>query len=122
MADPSRSSRPVGPLALLALGINGIVGVGIFFIPADLARLAPGGASVLLFAATAVALLPVAFTFAALGTRFTEDGGPVVYARAAFGQRAAFVVGWVAYVSAISSSSAVMVGLVTASASGLGLA
>jgi basic amino acid/polyamine antiporter, APA family len=122
MADPERSSRPVGPLALLALGINGIVGVGIFFIPADLARQAPGRASVLVFAATAVALLPVAFMFAVLGTRFTEDGGPVVYARAAFGEKASFVVGWIAYVSAISSASAVMVGLVSASAPGLGLA
>jgi amino acid transporter len=122
MADPERSSRPVGPVALLALGINGIVGVGIFFVPADVARQAPGSASVLVFAATAVVLLPVALTFAALGTRFSEDGGPVVYARAAFGERASFAVGWIAYVSALSSSSAVMVGLISAAGPGLGLA
>jgi amino acid transporter len=115
------SSRPVGGLALLALGINGIVGVGIFFVPADVARQAPGWGSVFVFAATALVLLPVAFTFAALGTRFHEDGGPVVYARAAIGERAAFAVGWVAYVSAISSSSAVMVGLISAAGPALGL-
>jgi basic amino acid/polyamine antiporter, APA family len=121
MADRDPTSRPVGPWALLALGINGIVGVGIFFLPADVARQAPGWASVLVFAATAIALLPVALTFAALGTRFTEDGGPVVFARAAFGERASFAVGWVAYVSAISSASAVMVGLVSAVGPGMGI-
>jgi amino acid transporter len=121
MAERDPASRPVGPLALLALGINGIVGVGIFFLPADVARQAPGWASVFVFAATAIALLPVALTFAALGTRFTEDGGPVVFARAAFGERASFAVGWIAYVSAISSSSAVMVGLVSAAGPGMGI-
>src|SRR6185503_16001833 len=121
MTTPEPASRPVGGLALLALGINGIVGVGIFFVPADVAREAPGWGSVALFAATAVVLLPVALTFAALGTRFHEDGGPVVYARAALGERAAFAVGWIAYVSAVSSSSAVMVGLISAAGPALGL-
>ena len=103
--------RPVGFLPLLALGINGIVGVGIFFVPADLAERAPGYASVAVFALTALALAPVALTFAVLGSRFDVDGGPVVFARAAFGAWPGFVVGWIAYVSAIASVSAVMSGL-----------
>src|SRR6185436_12018704 len=123
MAAPSPPSerRPVGPLALLALGVNGIVGVGIFFAPADIAQRAPGGASVLVFVLTALALVPVALAFAVLGSRFGEDGGPVVFARAAFGEAPAFLVGWIAYVSAIASSSAVNVGLATALAPQLGL-
>jgi amino acid transporter len=103
--------RPVGPISLLALGVNGIVGVGIFFVPADLARRAPGMGSVLVFAATALALLPVALSFAALGRRYHADGGPVVYARAAFGELASFLVGWVTYVSGIASAAAVTAGL-----------
>ena len=91
---PERSSRPVGAFALLALGVNGIVGVGIFFRPSTLAQQAPGLGGVLVFAGTALALLPVALTFAALGRRFDVDGGPVVYARAAFGEFVAFVVGY----------------------------
>src|SRR5439155_17459642 len=57
--------RPVGSASLLALGVNGIVGVGIFFVPADLARRAPGMGSVAVFAATGLALAPVAFPRAA---------------------------------------------------------
>jgi amino acid transporter len=104
-------SRPVGLVSLLALGVNGIVGVGIFFVPADLARRAPGMGSVVVFAATAIALSPVACCYAVLGRRYHTDGGPVVYARAAFGGFASFLVGWVTYVSAVASAAAVTSGL-----------
>ena len=70
-------TRPVGPVSLLALGVNGIVGVGIFFVPADLARRAPGMGSLAVFAATAAALSPVALCYAVLGRRYDTDGGPV---------------------------------------------
>ncbi len=121
MTASSERARPVGVLQLLALGVNGIVGVGIFFIPATVAASAPGWGAVAVFALTGLALLPAAFTFATLGRRFDEDGGPVVFARAAFGDRASFLVGWVAYVSALFSASAVVVGLTRASLPGLGI-
>lgn len=113
-ASDARAGRPLGGLALLALGVNGIVGVGIFFVPADVARAAPGGASVVVLALTALGLFPVALCFAALGARFDEDGGPVVYARAAFGSTWGFMVGWITYVSAVASTSAIAYGLASA--------
>jgi amino acid transporter len=117
--DPAR--RPVSALQLLALGLNGIVGVGIFFVPAAVAASAPGLGGVLVFVATGLCLLPAALTFATLGRRFDEDGGPVVFARAAFGDRVSFLVGWVAYVSALFSTAAVTVGLTRATLPALGL-
>jgi amino acid transporter len=115
------NSRPVGPLQLLALGVNGVVGVGIFFVPASAAARAPGLGAVAVFALTGLALVPAALTFATLGRRFDEDGGPVVFARAAFGERVAFLVGWVAYVSALFSTAAVTVGLTRATLPALGI-
>ena len=117
---PARA-RPVGPLQLLALGVNGIVGVGIFTAPASVAQLAAGRAAILAFLLTGLSLVPVALAFATLGRLFDEDGGPVVFARAAFGDLASFLVGWVAYVSALLSTSAVMVGLTVLVAPSLGL-
>jgi amino acid transporter len=115
MTSPARdAARPVGTLQLLALGINGIVGVGIFFVPASVAASAPGLGAVAVFALTGLALLPAAVTFATLGRRFDEDGGPVVFARAAFGDRVSFLVGWIAYVSALFSTAAVTSGLTRA--------
>lgn len=113
-------SRPVGPLQLVALGLNGIVGVGIFFLPASAAASAPGLGAVAVFALVGIALLPAALSFATLGSRFDEDGGPVVFARAAFGEHVAFLVGWVAYASALFSTAAVTSGLTRATLAGLG--
>ena len=76
----------------------------------------------LVFAGVALALAPVALAFATLGARFDEDGGPVVFARAAFGAFPAFVVGWIAYLSAIASCASVIVGLATFSGPAIGLA
>ncbi|WP_328285538.1 APC family permease [Myxococcus sp. NMCA1] len=111
----------MGPFQLLALGVNGIVGVGIFFAPAEVAALAPGASAIAAFALTGLALIPVALAFAVLGRRFDADGGPVLFARAAFGERASFLVGWVAYVSAFLSTAAVVAGLSHAVAPSLGL-
>jgi amino acid transporter len=80
-------------------------------VPSALARQAPGAGSVLVLAATALALMPVALAFAALGRRFDEDGGPVVFARAAFGETTSFLVGWVTFLSGLASTAAVTTGL-----------
>jgi amino acid transporter len=104
----SSTDRALGFWSLWALGINGIVGVGIFFVPARVAELVPGVQGSVVYALTALCLLPVAVTYALLGGRFAEDGGPYVWARAAFGQMVGFAVGWVAYVSALFSTAAVV--------------
>jgi amino acid transporter len=103
--------RALGVWSLLALGVNGIVGVGIFFTPNLVASFVPGTQGVWAYALTLLALLPVAVTYARLGARFDRDGGPYVWACAAFGPGAGFVVGFAAYASAVLSTSAVLAGL-----------
>jgi len=117
----SNSRTPLGLASLLALGINGIVGVGIFFVPAEVATHVPGLAGLGVYALTALGLVPIAVVYATLGGRFPEDGGPFVWARAAFGPLTAFCVGWVAFASALFSTSAVTTGLCRAAAPTLGL-
>lgn len=115
------TERPLGFAALLALGLNGVIGVGIFFAPAEVARYAPGLRGLFAYAATALCLLPVALVVARLGALFPRDGGPYVWANASFGPRVAFGVGWVAFVSAVLSTSAVFAGLIEHAAPGLGV-
>lgn len=104
-------TRVLGFWSLLTLGINGIVGVGIFFAPSELFALVPGPASSLAFVLTGLLLLPVAWIYGRLGSAFAEDGGPYVWAREALGERFAFGVGVIAYASALLSTSAVVSGL-----------
>src|SRR5262245_23072786 len=103
---------PLGFASLLALGINGIVGVGIFFAPREVATAVPGWHGVAVYFVVALLLLPVGLVYARLGRAFPSDGGPYLYAREAFGGNTAFAVGFTTYVSALFSTSAVVVGLV----------
>jgi amino acid transporter len=41
----------------------------------------------------------VALCFAEVGSRFTQTGGPYLYARVAFGPTVGFIVGWVTWVT-----------------------
>lgn len=104
-------ARPIGPLSLVALGVNGIVGVGIFFAPASVAAELPGFWGVAAYLGTALLMLPIALGYAALGKRYSVDGGPYVWADAAFGPHVGFSVGWITYASSIFSMAAVALGL-----------
>jgi basic amino acid/polyamine antiporter, APA family len=116
-----RVGSTLGFLSLLLLGINGIVGVGIFLVPSRLAELVPGTPGIAVYAVTALLLTPVAIVYATLGGRFSEDGGPYVWARAAFGSTVGFFVGFMMWVSALLSLSAVLLGFSLYAGAQLGL-
>ena len=115
------ASPPLGFVSLLALGINGVVGVGIFFAPREVASAVPGWNGVVVYLCVALLLLPTALVFARLGRAFPVDGGPYLYAREAFGGTAAFAVGFTTYVSALFSTSTVLVGLVENAGAAIGV-
>jgi amino acid transporter len=108
VAEPSapRLVRAVGLLGLVAIAVNGVVGAGIFVLPASVARLAgPASASAYVVAAAVMAL--VVLCFAEAGSMFGETGGPYVYARAAFGPIAGFLVGWMFFLTRWAAAAAV---------------
>lgn len=77
----------------IALYVGAVLGPGVLFIPAVAAREA-GPASVLAWAGLLALSIPLAATFAALGTRQPEAGGTAAYVRRAFGRRAGAATGW----------------------------
>jgi amino acid transporter len=66
-----------------------------------------GAASPLVFVLLAIGLLPVALCFAEASSYGDRTGGPYVYARDAFGPGVGYAVGWMCFVNAIFSFSAV---------------
>jgi amino acid transporter len=100
--------RQLGLFSVIALGVNTIVGSGIFRLPAELAGLL-GPASIAAFAACALLLVAVALSFAEVGGMFSEQGGAYLYAREAFGPGAGFVVGWTAWVATVFTLATVSV-------------
>ncbi|GAB3851509.1 APC family permease [Dactylosporangium cerinum] len=81
-----------------ALSIGAVLGTGVIALPALAAQTA-GPASLVAWAALIALSVPLAATFAALGARFPDSGGVATYARKAFGERAAAVVGWCFYLA-----------------------
>lgn len=77
----------------VALYVCAILGAGVLVLPGQAASLA-GPASLLAWGFSAVMGLPLAFTFAALASRFPDAGGAATYAARAFGAPAGGVAGW----------------------------
>ncbi len=95
---------------ILCLGVNAIVGSGIFLLPGRLSGEA-GPSSILLFLICGLMLIPIGLCFAEAGSHVDRNGGPYNYAREAFGDTAGFSLGWIAVVTSILSYAAVANGL-----------
>ncbi|MGH8962875.1 MAG: amino acid permease [Jatrophihabitantaceae bacterium] len=81
-----------------ALTAAAVLGTGVISLPAISAAIA-GPSSVIAWLLLVLLSVPLAATFAALGTRHPDSGGVSTYVRLAFGRRAATVVGWCFYFS-----------------------
>ena len=71
-----RLQRVLGTPAVLLIGINAVVGGGIFLLPGQLAAEA-GAASVLAFLVAGALVMLVGLSYAEVGTMFDRTGGPV---------------------------------------------
>lgn len=91
--------RPLGSRHVAAVAIGAMVGVGIFFTPATLARAVPSATWVLgLWLFGGLASVAAALVFADLGARWPRAGGLYVFLREGFGGRVgdalSFLYGW----------------------------
>ena len=87
--------RRFGVWAALAMIVAEVMGVGIFLTPAEMSRTLGSTAWVLgVWGLVGLLSAAGALCYAELGTRFPEAGGGYVYLREAFGERCAFVYGW----------------------------
>ena len=120
MNDATRSPQPlqgeaaliraVGTFALTAAVINVIVGGGIFRMPSALSA-QMGAAAPLSLVAGALAIIPIALCFAAVGSRVQVTGGPYSYLAATFGPFAGFLAGALMWISNFTSSAGVAAAL-----------
>jgi APA family basic amino acid/polyamine antiporter len=66
------------------------------------------------FVAVGLASLLVALCFAEVGSRFEGTGGPYLYTRAAFGRLVGFEVGWMQWVTRVTSQAGIVNAIVLA--------
>ncbi|CAJ1227998.1 hypothetical protein FD38_GL000012 [Levilactobacillus zymae DSM 19395] len=82
-----------GMLSVILLGINSIIGSGIFLLPGQAEKLI-GPASILVFIFDMLLIISIALCYAEDATYFQENGGPYLYAKEAFGNFVGYEVGF----------------------------
>ncbi|MBX7483127.1 APC family permease [Qipengyuania qiaonensis] len=97
--------RTVGFLGSALFPVNGMVGAGIFALPAVLAA-AVGSFAPWMLLIGGLLFMPLALVYAWLAARFEHSGGPVLYGEAAFGRFVGFQAGWGRYASNIVTAAA----------------
>jgi basic amino acid/polyamine antiporter, APA family len=113
MTAPQTLRRELGKWDLTAIGVNQVIGGSVFLMPALVAAQI-GAWSWIAVGAVGVLAMLIALNFAEAGSRFDGTGGAYLYTRAAFGRFASFEVGWMLWVTRITSWSSVVNGLATA--------
>lgn len=97
--------RVIGPLGFGAITLNGVIGAGIFALPA-VAAARVGNFSPWLFLLCAVLIFTIVLAFARAASFERQTGGPIAYATHAFGPFVGFQTGWVYYLSRLAAMAA----------------
>ena len=103
-------SRPLKALDLYFLGLNCVIGSGIFLTAGDIVQHLGAAAPWFCLLATAGCTV-VALCFAEMASQVEGTGGAYLYVRHAFGSRWGFLVGWVMWLSGLVGWASVSLGL-----------
>jgi basic amino acid/polyamine antiporter, APA family len=107
--------RSIRKWDLTAVAVNSVIGAGIFGLPSKVYSLV-GNYSLVAFLLCAMFAAMIVLCFAEVASRFTETGGPYLYAREAFGPAAGFTIGWlmwIARIAAFAANTSIMLGYVS---------
>ncbi len=125
VSSPGSLETPAGPAAdhgllrvvprwqVVAIAVNGVIGSGVYLLPAAAAALT-GTASLPAVALAGVAVLLIVLCFAEASSHFDEPGGAYVYTREAFGSLVGFEVGWMTWLARIATLASLSVGFAAA--------
>lgn len=105
MSNNTTLPRTVGFWGASLFPVNGMIGGGIFALPATLV-LAVGDFAPWMMVCGLIIILPLAFVFSTLAARFDHHGGPILYAGSAFGSFFGFQAGWARYASGVVAIAA----------------
>lgn len=113
MSERPTLKRSLTLIDAVALGLNGVIGTGIFLLPGKwVAALGPAAIIALLFAA--LLSFVIALCFAEVGSQFRGTGGAYLYALQTFGDLPGFLVGWMTCAATVAAWAALANGLVRA--------
>lgn len=101
-AAEAKLVRAIRRWDIVGVVINGIIGAGIFVLPAKSFNLI-GSYSLIAFVVCAIVAALIILCFAEVSSRFDGTGGPYLYAREAFGPAVGFQVGWMNWIARVTA-------------------
>jgi amino acid transporter len=87
---------------LVAVAVNNTISASIFGLPSKLYGLS-GTYSLLAFLICAIIITLIILCFAEVGSRFSQSGGPYLYARETFSPAVGFEVGWLMWLARLTA-------------------
>ncbi|MGZ3633766.1 MAG: APC family permease [Parachlamydiaceae bacterium] len=105
-------SQKFGLPSMILLGINSILGTGIFLLPGKAMALV-GPASILVYLFVTLVAVAIAFCFAECASLFSRNGAAYLYAKEAFGSFIGFEVGIMKWAVSMIAWATLAVGFVT---------
>jgi len=101
--------RHLGRARLVAVGINSVIGGGIFILPATVTALC-GAAGLYAYLLAGLVIVGVGLALAWLASLHETSGGPYQYVTRAFGAFAGFQVGWLFCLARLTAMANQMIG------------
>jgi len=103
----AKLKKELGLVALTAVGVGGMIGSGIFSLPAVMASVT-GPSFLFALILTAIIVTFLALPYTELGTAFPITGGPYALPRIAFGDLGGFTMGWGYFLYAFIGTAAII--------------
>jgi amino acid transporter len=113
--DGTRKSslkKDIGLWGLVALGVGGIIGSGVFALPVTMGSVA-GPSMILAVIFVGMITIVLALIYSELGSAFPVTGGPYSIPRLAMGDSGGFVIGWGYFLYAFTGTAAIIDIMVT---------
>jgi amino acid transporter len=109
----NNSPAKFGLYSIILLGINSVIGSGIFLLPGQVMALV-GTGSILVYLFVTVVVAAMALCFAECAGIFSRNGAAYVYAKEAFGDFVGFEVGFMRWAVTIIAWATLVMGFITA--------
>ncbi len=104
--------RELGLTAATAIVVGNMMGSGIFTSPQSLAQVSSPFITILAWIITGLGSVFLALSFANLGSRYPETGGPIVYTKKAFGEFPSFLVAWTFWIGSWIGNAAIITAII----------
>jgi APA family basic amino acid/polyamine antiporter len=101
-------ARNIGLATAISIVVGNMIGSGFFKSPQQIASVANPGMTVVTWIVSILGIMLITYSYANLGTKYQETGGPVLYASKALGKEMGFLSAWLWWVTSWIGNAAIV--------------